>query len=1014
MAPARDVDPNNLASSGWGVIFAPDVKPEVEEALRPLLELRKQQAGLYFKRYVYQAGQTKQDFLATQSAGPGPANPRKVPYYLLLVGEPKSISFRFQCELDIQYAVGRIHFESAADYASYARSVVATETQNIPLPRKQVTFFSPQHAADPVTTELSTKLIAPLARNLRGYRGWRVISRLGPQATKGQLRSLFGGNQKPAILFTATHGLSFPPDDARLTALQGALLCQEWPGPAGWQGEIPPDFYFSADDLDAENESAGMIVVMFGSWTAGAAATQGPQNQSQDGPSWILENQHISRLAQRLLSNPRGGALAVIGFIDRVWTTSSWSDEGSIEAIEDTLKRLLSGAPVGAAMEYVNQRYAELSVELSGLLFEQRGQQSSTTSDLLTRLQRASDDARHFIVLGDPAVRLVAQRVARVAGDLSGAASDKGGAEDQLDFVNYIEAFADLIESPYTQLPITVGIFGSWGMGKSFLLNGLKQALGERHKSREQLTRLYWLRLPWPFRKAGSARQEGDSTRIHVVTFNAWEYSASETIWPGLVRKIMDQLEREVPWPFPGRFLGKLWRNLKTLVKKERVRALIVTYLCIGLAASGAFYLWPSKLSDIWKAFIGAGIVGLLAGLLKLAGDTWANPLSQWLTNLFLEDDYGRHIGHLARIRKDLEFLEGRLRTDENRVERVLILIDDLDRCEPNKAVEMLQTINLLLDFKSFVVFLGIDARIITCAIEKHYQGLLGEAGASGYEYLDKIVQIPFRIPVPLKSQVETYLEYLMGDQKPPAHNREASPKPPAASNQQDETAAAGKQATEPAPGPRGEQRRNFSSLKSIAGLSKFTYEELDTFKSLAGGLSPNPRHLKRLVNVYRLVRTLADSQGEETLLEKPGATICWLVLCAQWPYTTHLMVRNFESFEREAERSKSFKLPDEDPLLTLLTAAEKELDPSRQQRLDQEPDVLRQLISECQEARMTWEEFRTIRRYTINFNPAIEAEARADSSRGQHQAEGLKKEIRTDDHSEAPDQADDRNAEES
>ena len=47
--------------------------------------------------------------------------------------------------------------------------------------------------------------------------------------------------------------------------------------------------------------------------------------------------------------------------------------------------------------------------------------------------------------------------------------------------------------------------------------------------------------------------------------------------------------------------------------------------------------------------------------------------------------------------------------------------------------------INLLLNFDSFIVCLGIDARIITRAVERHYRGLLGPAGASGYEYLDKI-----------------------------------------------------------------------------------------------------------------------------------------------------------------------------------------------------------------------------------------------------------------------------------
>jgi len=120
--------------------------------------------------------------------------------------------------------------------------------------------------------------------------------------------------------------------------------------------------------------------------------------------------------------------------------------------------------------------------------------------------------------------------------------------------------------------------------------------------------------------------------------------------------------------------------------------------------------------------------------------------VAQWVTALFTDSDYGRQLGVMEDIRHDLETLEERLHGTDSAgndvvTGRILVLIDDLDRCEPAKAVEVLQAVNLLLNFKSFIVCLGIDARIVTGAVEKHYEGLLGEAGASGYEYLDKIVQ---------------------------------------------------------------------------------------------------------------------------------------------------------------------------------------------------------------------------------------------------------------------------------
>jgi hypothetical protein len=548
----------------------------------------------------------------------------------------------------------------------------------------------------------------------------------------------------------------------------------------------------------------------------------------------------------------------------------------------------------------------------------------------------------------------VAQR--SIVGQLIGASSDKIADEDRLGFSHYVRAFADLIESTHTHLPLTVGIFGSWGMGKSFLLEHIERELNERREERQ--------------RSASLTAQGAAVSRIHIVTFNAWEYNASEAIWPGLVRKIMDRLEKEISWPFPGRFLTKFWLNLRAQLRKENVRIGAALFI-VALAASAGILLWSGKLSQNWKALLVAGVAGFAGGLLKLVSDTVANPLSQWLTKLFLEDDYGRHIGHLARIRKDLEFLERRLRTNPEKLERVLILIDDLDRCEPEKAVEMLQAVKLLLDFESFVLFLGIDARIITKAIEKHYQGLLGEAGASGYEYLDKIVQIPFQIPAPSTDQVREFLRSQMGDPQPAEEEPpvDVAPRPAASSPEVGRPA----EATEvPAPVP--EVAPAAPREEPSAGLSAFTYEELLAFQNLAACLRPNPRHLKRLVNIYRLVRTLAHLTDERVLLERPGATICWVVLCAQWPHTAHGMMRRLDEKHSEMQRGEDSPWPETDPLRYLLAETEKALAAGPSRRPDPEISLLHRLV-ECDEARMSWKELWSIRRYTIHFNPTPEIE---------------------------------------
>jgi hypothetical protein len=337
----------------------------------------------------------------------------------------------------------------------------------------------------------------------------------------------------------------------------------------------------------------------------------------------------------------------------------------------------------------------------------------------------------------------------------------------------------------------------------------------------------------------------------------------------------------------------------------------------------------------------------------------------------------------MEQIKTDLDGLEKRLhvRDAEGRdqiVGRILVLVDDLDRCEPKKAVEVLQAINLLLDFPTFIVCLGIDARIVTGAIERHYGGLLGEAGASGYEYLDKIIQIPFRIPQPSEDEIKTFIAKQLGDPEPPPEEREDT------GSRQDESPSGettdGARGNEPDGATAGEtlpdsRTDTVEQPGADAGVA-FTYYELKAFQDLARFLRPNPRQLKRLVNVYRLVRTLATTKDERAILDKPAATIRWLVMCDQWPYTSHAMLWYFGEMLEDWDGHIPTDAPSGDPLLYLLDEIDPRLSREKQRQLDGDPESLRELL-EREDGRLTWDELRRIRQYTVNFNPAIEGELR-------------------------------------
>jgi hypothetical protein len=424
------VDATKLEESGWGAIFPaystsdPDKENKdrqvetIREALQPLLQLRRKQAGDRFAAWTqgdgkgYRVGlDTKNGYLARHGAGPGPVDPNKVPYYLLIVGSPADIPYRFQSQLDVQYAVGRIHFATLDEYAAYAANVVAAETSLQKLAR-QAAFFGVANADDPATQLSATGLAGPLASSVQaGHPDWTVQSYAPAQATKSTLASLLGGDKTPSLLFTASHGMKFAKGSPRQLPHQGALLCGDWPGPKQWTKEIPQDFYFAGDDLAAHADLLGLITFFFACY--GGGTPQFNEFTQQDKPGVaptarpeIAPYPFLAQLPVKMLGRPRG-ALAVVGHVERAWSYSfNWGKAGSqTEVFESTFKRLLSGHPIGSAIEYFNERYAELSTTLSDEL-EEIGFGKRIDPFEMAGMWTANNDARGYAIIGDPAVRL--------------------------------------------------------------------------------------------------------------------------------------------------------------------------------------------------------------------------------------------------------------------------------------------------------------------------------------------------------------------------------------------------------------------------------------------------------------------------------------------------------------------------------------------------------------------------------------------------------------------------------
>lgn len=411
-----ELDPNDLAHAGWGIIFGKDADPKIKEALEPLLEQRRSQADNLFRVFEgangYRPGDTAPGWLARRDVSMQVVDPYQgVPYYLLLVGSPEVIPFEFQYTLDIFWAVGRVYFYSPDDYRRYAESVVSYETMPSVPHTRQTVLFATRHDFDRATQLFAKQVAEPLTRNdsslgpLGKRQKFALQSFIGETATKARLADILRGqldHGSPALLMTGSHGMGFRADDPRLPNTQGALVCQDWPG----LGNITVDHWFSAEDLSVDAHVHGLIWFLFACYGAGCPEMDN-FNRFGPVPKQIAPAAMLAKLPQALLAKEGGGALALLGHVDRAWAYSFQSQRGGTQTqgFRDVLGRIIRGDRIGQATDQFNVRWAALSTELAEAIQERRYGVSVENSELANRWV-SRDDARNYIIVGDPAVRL--------------------------------------------------------------------------------------------------------------------------------------------------------------------------------------------------------------------------------------------------------------------------------------------------------------------------------------------------------------------------------------------------------------------------------------------------------------------------------------------------------------------------------------------------------------------------------------------------------------------------------
>ncbi len=398
MALIEGIDPRNIADAGWGLLLPADLSEEITDEIRknlqPLLRLRRKQAGGLYREYFgpqgVLTGETKTGWLSRNGANAvGPVDPRRAPYYLLIAAPPELVPYSFQRNLDIQYAVGRVWFDTPEQWHAYAQSAARAEEGEADRPAR-LAVFAPIHSGDFFTREISLRMLALAQRLQGGGTQWSVKTSLASEARLDALVNQLAADA-PAVLVAAGHSLLPAPGETPAQAeIAGALVCADWAGPGSPVGE---GMFFSAAQAAMDAGLNGMVYFQYSSFSA---AIPGPDGLDR-----------VTRLPQALLARPGGrGALAVVGWTGQVW---SYSDPGQAKreqlALESVLRRLMDGYPVGAALESFHELYSEITTEVSVDLEEIK---YVPQPDLLRTAGElaASANTRGVTLVGDPASRL--------------------------------------------------------------------------------------------------------------------------------------------------------------------------------------------------------------------------------------------------------------------------------------------------------------------------------------------------------------------------------------------------------------------------------------------------------------------------------------------------------------------------------------------------------------------------------------------------------------------------------
>ena len=418
--------------------------------------------------------------------------------------------------------------------------------------------------------------------------------------------------------------------------------------------------------------------------------------------------------------------------------------------------------------------------------------------------------------------------------------------ETSLDLLGF-RVHADLIRSVVMNpnlLPVTMGVFADWGGGKTSLMKMLEASLEPEH---------------WPVGSPERARCE----KIVCLYFNGWLFEGYDDAKSAILSSVLVAIGEH------KRFGPKVRKKCVSLLKSVnwmRVASLGLKHVAVPTIAAfatggvslvptfldslGSLFSWRKKNPDDGQSADEDDSCSSGEGQQDESKVDWEGLLEKDTSPSGPLDVRGFR-EQFAKMLKDCN------------IDSLVVLIDDLDRCSPERIIDNLEAIKLFLNVESTAFVIGADPRIVRHAIAwkyKQHGELQGEPGsdASGdrlvEDYLEKLIQYPYRLPRLSPAEIESYMTLLFCQSHLPHELFEKMATACDEQRSENRYAVFGYGAIEAAFKKCGAS----ATPETMTALTQSLSFCAVAAPLITEGLKGNPRQVKRFLNAFMLRKQLA------------------------------------------------------------------------------------------------------------------------------------------------------------